>query len=376
LAALLLVVPIGVSSAAEDGGVVSGVVLLDGQPVVGAEVFLGMPDSALHACTDTDGAFEFTDVPFDSPLISATGPGVQLDGCANEKFLDPGALDRPLIVQYYDHRDSGFDGFQVSAADPAKSDVNFDVIRLPNVIPQLTADALGALSSCYDSHDPVGATTEIQAFLTQVDDKETGGELDGATAARMRTYGNSLLFVFSTDTCRGTFIDDDGSVFETDIEWMAAEGITKGCNPPTNDRYCPNSSVTRGQMAAFLDRALTLPATGTDFFTDDNGSTFEDNINRVAAAGITLGCGNGMYCPTNTVTRGQMAAFLARALSLTTQLDNPFTDDDGSIFEDDIERIAAAGITLGCGLPGNGLYCPTGLVTRGQMAAFLHRALS
>ncbi len=174
----------------------------------------------------------------------------------------------------------------------------------------------------------------------------------------------------------GTFIDDDGSVFETDIEWMAAEGITKGCNPPANTMFCPASSVTRGQMAAFLDRALTLPATGTDFFTDDNGSTFEDNINRVAAVGITLGCGNGMYCPTSTVTRGQMAAFLARALSLTTQLDNPFTDDDGSIFEDDIEKIAAAGITLGCGLPGNGLYCPTGLVTRGQMAAFLHRALS
>ncbi len=50
------------------------------------------------------------------------------------------------------------------------------------------------------------------------------------------------------------FVDDDGSVFEADIERLAAAGITKGCNPPVNDRFCPNDPVTRGQMAAFLVR--------------------------------------------------------------------------------------------------------------------------
>lgn len=52
----------------------------------------------------------------------------------------------------------------------------------------------------------------------------------------------------------GSFTDDDGSVFEPDIEWMAANGITFGCNPPANDNYCPNANVTRGQMAAFMHR--------------------------------------------------------------------------------------------------------------------------
>jgi hypothetical protein len=52
----------------------------------------------------------------------------------------------------------------------------------------------------------------------------------------------------------GTFTDDDTSVFEADIEWMASTGITFGCNPPTNDNYCPDKSVTRGQMAAFMHR--------------------------------------------------------------------------------------------------------------------------
>ena len=68
-------------------------------------------------------------------------------------------------------------------------------------------------------------------------------------------------------------------------------------------------------MAAFLDRAFGLPVTETDSFTDDDGTTFEGNINRLAASGITKGCGPTTYCPTAEVTRGQMAAFLHRALT-------------------------------------------------------------
>ena len=51
------------------------------------------------------------------------------------------------------------------------------------------------------------------------------------------------------------FIDDDFSIFEGAIDRMATAGVTKGCNPPTNDRFCPTDYVTRGQMAAFLNRA-------------------------------------------------------------------------------------------------------------------------
>ena len=79
------------------------------------------------------------------------------------------------------------------------------------------------------------------------------------------------------------------SLFFADIEWLAAQDITKGCNPPDNDLYCPDDFVTRGQMAAFLDRALDLPA-GPNAFDDDDGSIFEANINALAASGITIGC--------------------------------------------------------------------------------------
>jgi S-layer family protein len=114
------------------------------------------------------------------------------------------------------------------------------------------------------------------------------------------------------------FTDDDGSIFEGDITWLAVSGITAGCNPPDNDNFCPDDNVTRGQMAAFLVRALSLTDNGGgNSFTDDDGSIFENDIAKLAAAGITAGCNpptNDNFCPDDNVTRGQMAAFLRRAL--------------------------------------------------------------
>ncbi len=175
------------------------------------------------------------------------------------------------------------------------------------------------------------------------------------------------------------FIDDNDSVFESDINWMAEEGITRGCNPPVNNRYCPDAQVTREQMAAFLVRALGLTERLDNPFTDDDGSIFEADIERLAAAGITRGCNppaNDRFCPDANVTREQMAAFLVRALGYTDNGGGDlFIDDDGSIFEDNIDRLGTAGVTRGCNPPVNDRFCPGANVTRGQMAAFLHRAL-
>ena len=59
------------------------------------------------------------------------------------------------------------------------------------------------------------------------------------------------------------------------------------------------------------------PPPATDRFVDDNGSIFEADINRIAAAGITLGCAANLFCPADPVLRDQMASFLARANRLT-----------------------------------------------------------
>jgi Tol biopolymer transport system component/plastocyanin len=167
-------------------------------------------------------------------------------------------------------------------------------------------------------------------------------------------------------------VDARFSTFEGDIEWAHEEGITSGCSA---ERYCPDDLVTRAQMASFLVRALGLSGTPPDAFVDDETSSHEADINRLAAAGITSGCNAAqhLYCPNANVRRDEMASFLARALELTGTPQNAFVDDNGNTHELNINRIAAAGITNGCNVAAQ-LYCPTQFVTRGQMAAFLHRA--
>ena len=208
---------------------------------------------------------------------------------------------------------------------------------------------------------------------------------DQGEIIRLRTAAGTtaLILVMSTSTASaaelapgGTFVDDNGSVHEGYIEAIAAGGVTRGCNPPTNDRFCPDASVTRGEMAAFLTRALDLEP-GNSAFVDDDGSVFEADIGRLAASGITKGCNpptNDRFCPDQPVTRGQMAAFLARAFQLPDG-DGSFVDDDGSVFEADIERLAASGITKGCNPPTNDRFCPDQPVTRAEMATFLGRGL-
>jgi chitodextrinase len=116
------------------------------------------------------------------------------------------------------------------------------------------------------------------------------------------------------------FLDTPGTTFYDDILWMSGMDITRGCNPPTNDLFCPDDPVTRAQMAAFVVRALGLKSNDHPGFGDvPSDSTFAEDIGRLATAGITRGCNpptNDQFCPDDLVTRGQLAAFLHRALSL------------------------------------------------------------
>ncbi len=172
------------------------------------------------------------------------------------------------------------------------------------------------------------------------------------------------------------YTDILNSVFLYDIVWMADTAITKGCNPPENTRYCPDDTVTRGQMAAFLARAFGYTELAPPF-TDTAGSIFEADIRKLAKAGVTLGCNppaNDKFCPDDTVTRGQMAAFLVRAFDLAPAPSGQFVDIGGSVFAGDIDSLAVVGVTKGCNPPTNDRFCPDDPVTRGQMAAFLKRA--
>jgi hypothetical protein len=191
-----------------------------------------------------------------------------------------------------------------------------------------------------------------------------------ASSNRYRTVSFQRQAGGATEPYKGWFVDIWDSKFRDDIVWLAASKITSGCGEQI---FCPNGGVTRSQMASFLVRALDLPSTTRDYFADDEGNKHESNINRLAASGITAGCGVGRFCPNGLVTRSQMATFLVRALELPATSRDYFADDEGNKHEDRINRLAASAITSGCG---ENRFCPNGTVTRGQMAAFLGRGLT
>jgi hypothetical protein len=166
------------------------------------------------------------------------------------------------------------------------------------------------------------------------------------------------------------------------IERLYAAGITSGCGIAPLI-YCPEQSVTRAQMAKFLEKGIhgsvyTPPAGTGMVFADVPLSYWADNwIEQLYGDGITSGCLTFplSYCPDQTVTRDQMAKFLLKAEhgALYTPPDvggsTGFADVPADYWAAAwIKQLAAEGITSGCG---GGNYCPDNPVTRAQMAKFL-----
>lgn len=206
------------------------------------------------------------------------------------------------------------------------------------------------------------------------------GELDAAFAAEYASWSPPSEAAFLFDgrldawvEARGgqpasRYADIAGHLFEDNILWVDDRRMMGACGP---DRFCPNAPTLREVMARALAAGLALPPSDTDFFVDDEDSPFEDAINRTAAAGLTEGCSADRFCPEDGVSRAQMASFFVRALNLPPASRDHFTDDGDVVHEDNINRVAEAGVTRGCSAD---RYCPHSDISRGQMAAFLKRA--
>ena len=126
------------------------------------------------------------------------------------------------------------------------------------------------------------------------------------------------------------FDDDDGTTHEGNINKIFEAGVTAGFPDGT---YRPDGLVRRDQMASFLARGIELNAPTGDYFDDDEGNIHEDNINAMAENSITLGCdaAGTMYCPDDNVRRDQMASFIGRALDLEEMVPPPPIVVDNSV---------------------------------------------
>jgi V8-like Glu-specific endopeptidase len=166
------------------------------------------------------------------------------------------------------------------------------------------------------------------------------------------------------------------SVHRATIARLVGEGITRGCGDGTN--YCPSDAVSRAQMASFIVRAMEVAGfpvpdgTGSSF-PDIRGNTHETPIRQLAEAEVVRGGGDGLYHPRDPVSRGQMALFVQRAFELPAGPDARFVDV-GPAHREAVNAIAGAAITQGCTSDGT-RYCPADPVRRDQMASFIVRTL-
>lgn len=187
----------------------------------------------------------------------------------------------------------------------------------------------------------------------------------------------------------GDFADIEASIHRRTIRCLAFAEVANGKSATA---FVPDEDVTRGQMASFIARAIDLannlseidladlPGPSTDHFADDDGSPHEASINRLASAGIIRGVTLDQFSPDAIVSRAQMATFingtqrfLSGGTAPFTSVEDYFVDDSDSLHQDNINAIAAVGITQGADRVN---YGPSSSVRRSNMATFIARYLA
>lgn len=176
----------------------------------------------------------------------------------------------------------------------------------------------------------------------------------------------------------GPFPDTPAGAFYTPaVEALHQNGVFDGTL--CDDGFCPGVPIDRATMAVWTVRVLDgqdpPEVTSTRFADVEATHPNAAFIERFAELGVTRGCGDGTnFCPDDDVRRAEMAVFLSRAFGLTAGPDPNFGDVAADAwFAPDVAKLAASGITRGCG--DGTRFCPGDPTTRAHMATFLARAL-
>lgn len=193
------------------------------------------------------------------------------------------------------------------------------------------------------------------------------------TYLSVTALGGTFSFVLNTSdpTCEWTAFSS--------APWLHVNGPGQGTGI-TQIFYSVDANATSSNRVGYIFVA-------DQFFTVYQGVTFNDvpvnnpfyeEIEKLSARGVTLGCGNGNFCPNDNVPREQMAAFILRArgeFDPPTPASQRFNDvPPENVFYNFIDRLADLGITVGC-QASPPLFCPSDPVKRDQMAAFIIRGI-
>ena len=168
-----------------------------------------------------------------------------------------------------------------------------------------------------------------------------------------------------------------GAFYTAPVASLATAGVFVGTE--CGDGFCPDEPIDRATMAVWMVRVLDgtdpAPVTSTRFADVDALHPQAAFIERFAEIGVTHGCGDGTnFCPDGQVTRAHMAVFLSRAYDLPEGPDPSFADvAPDAWYAAHVAKLAASGITTGCG--DGSVFCPDQDTTRAHMATFLHRGV-
>ncbi len=173
-----------------------------------------------------------------------------------------------------------------------------------------------------------------------------------------------------------------GTPNQKEIEGIYFAGITSGCQSSPQLLYCPSDAVTRAQMAVFLlvAKGTVPPACTTPVFADvPCSSPYAPYVNELAREGVTIGCATNplQYCPNNPVTNAQMAVFLIQILGIS-----PATTCSVQPYPDvpcgywAANWIAEETRRQFTSGCGGGNFCPDSAITRSSMAALIARAFN
>lgn len=159
--------------------------------------------------------------------------------------------------------------------------------------------------------------------------------------------------------------------FAEEIDYLMDKGVIRGY---PDGSVKPNASLTRTQAVMMIGRLMNLDDSqkATPFRDVPAAHPASGYIAEAAKAGYIKGSENGNFRPNDTIIRGEMALILERVFSLEF-VSRSFTDvPEDAYYAMAIRKISAANITKG--YPDH-TFRPRQNVTRGQFAAFLARAL-